>query len=63
MVCVGSGQEERHIFLPYQEDPRSQGICVGISREISGLKIKCVIANELIVEATGAEKTTQNDST
>lgn len=61
MVCVGGGQEERCIFLMYQEDPRSHRILVGISRDISGLKIKCVIASKVTVEPTGAEKRTQND--
>lgn len=49
-------------FFLYQEDPRSQAILVGISREISGLKILYVIANERTMEAMGADKKTQNDS-
>ena len=38
---------------------RSQVILVGISREISELQVQFVIAREVIVEATGAEKRTQ----
>lgn len=51
-----SGREVYFFNVP----GRSQVILVGISREISELKIKFVIAGKVIVEATGAEKMAQS---